>query len=128
MRDQDDLLNIKMLGYDSWWDATRGDYSGTALEIRRKDLISEIEEDRYFVVLMAYDFQLLWKQKKHKLLWETRFSIRQRHHDFDKDLPAMANYASRFFGQDTNGLIHDSIPLGHVDIGVVKSLGEVPGK
>ena len=77
---------------------------------------------------MAYDFQLLWKQKKHKLLWETRFSIRQRHHDFDKDLPAMANYASRFFGQDTNGLIHDSIPLGHVDIGVVKSLGEVPGK
>ena len=43
MRDQDDLLNIKMLGYDSWWDATRGDYSGTALEIRRKDLISEIE-------------------------------------------------------------------------------------
>jgi len=38
------------------------------------------------VVLMAYDFQLLWKEKKHKLLWETRFSIRQRHNDFDRQL------------------------------------------
>jgi hypothetical protein len=77
---------------------------------------------------MAYDFQLLWKAKKHKLLWETRFSIRQRHHDFDKDLPTMAQYASQYFGQDSGGLVHKEIPLGHVDIGDVKSLGEVPSK
>jgi hypothetical protein len=87
--------------------------------------LDEIEQNRYFVVLMAYDFQLLYKEKKHKLLWETRFSIRQRNHEFDKDLPSMAQYASQYFGQDSNGLIHKEIPLGRVDIGQVKSLGDV---
>ncbi len=128
IREHEDYLNVKMLGYDSWWDATSGEHRGTALAIRRQDLLDEIEEDRYFVVLMAYDFQLLWKEKKHKLLWETRFSIRQRSHEFDKDLPAMAKYASQFFGRDSNGLVRTEIPLGHVDIGEVKTLGEVPGK
>jgi hypothetical protein len=128
IRDQKDALNAMVLGYDSWWAETEGDFRGTALESRRKDMMDELEEDRYFVVLMAYDFQLLWKEKKHKLLWETRFSIRQRHHDFDKDLPSMAQYASRYFGQDSHGLVHKEIPLGHVDIGELKSLGDVPEK
>jgi hypothetical protein len=70
----------------------------------------------------------MWKEKKHKLLWETRFSIRQRQHEFDKDLPAMAEYASKYFGQDSQGLVRESIPFGHVDIGDLKSLGTVPGK
>jgi hypothetical protein len=127
-RDQDDERNAMMLGYDSWWQATNGDNRGTALESERKDLLNELEDNRYFVVLMAYDFQLLWREKKHKLLWETRFSVRQHHHDFDKDLPAMAQYASQFFGQDTKGLVHKDIPFGHVEIGAVKSLGTVPEK
>jgi hypothetical protein len=125
-RDEEDLLNVEMLGYDSWWNGTQK-YVGTSMDHERQDLLDEIEEDRYFVVLMAYDFQILWKKKKHKLLWETRFSIRQRHHDFDKDLPSMAQYASQYFGQDSGGLVHREIPLGHVDIGEVKSLGEVQG-
>jgi len=125
MRSQSDYLNVNMLGYDSWWDATEK-YEGTPLDFRRQDLMDEIEEDRYFVVLMAYDFQqILWK-KRHRLLWETRFSIRERHHAFDKDLPSMAQYASQFFGQDSNGLVHKELPLGHIDIGEVKSLGEIP--
>jgi hypothetical protein len=37
----------------------------------------------------------------------------------------MAQYASQYFGQDSNGLIHKEIPLGRVDIGQVKSLGDV---
>jgi hypothetical protein len=127
-REQDDLLNVKMLGYDSWWEQTEGDHRGTALEMGRRDLISEIEENRYFVVLMAYDFQELWKKRKNILLWETRFSIRQRHHQFDKDLPVVAQYASQFFGQDTNGVVRKAVPLGQVDIGEIKSLGEVPAK
>jgi hypothetical protein len=128
IRDQDDLLNAKMLGYESWWEKSVGDHRGTALAAEREDLINELEDNRYFVVLMAYDFQLLWKEKKHKLLWETRFSIRQMHHQFDKDLPSMAQYASKFFGQDSHGLVHDAIPLGDVEIGPLKSLGAVDGK
>ncbi|HEY4989290.1 MAG TPA: hypothetical protein VII09_05750 [Opitutaceae bacterium] len=129
--DRADFANAKMLGYDSEGviGTEYGSYvKGTPLEVRRDDMVAEIEENRYFVVLMAYDFQILWKQKKHKLLWETRFSIRQRHHNFDKDLPSMAQYASQYFGQDSHGLIHKEIPQGRVDIGDVKSLGSVPDK
>ncbi len=128
LRERDDVANIKMLGYDSWLAKTAGDMRGTALEQSRRDLFYEVEQNRYFVVLMAYDFQLLWKEKKHSQLWETRFSIRQSHHAFDRDLPSMAQYASRYFGQDSHGLVQKAIPLGRVDVGEVKSLGEVPAK
>ena len=127
-RDRLDFKNAQMLGYDS--EGVIGtDYGnnlkGTAFAAKRDTLVAEIEENRYFVVLMAYDFQLLWKQKKHKLLWETRFSISERHNEFDKALPAMAQYASRYFGQDTHGLLRAQVLEGHVDVGEVKSLGEV---
>jgi len=118
-----------MLGYDS--DALIGtDFGdnrrGTALEFHQDDLVKEIEDNRYFVVLMAYDFQLMWKHKEHKLLWETRFSIDERHNEFSKALPVMAMYASRYFGQDSKGLLRTQVPAGRVEIGNMKSLGEVP--
>jgi hypothetical protein len=121
-------MTARLLGYDE--DGAIGteygnNMKGTAFHSRRDDLLSEIEDNRYFVVLMAYDFQLMWKQKKHKLLWETRFSIRQRHHAFDSDLASMAGFASQYFGQDTHGLVRKPIPLGHVEIGDLKSLGTV---
>lgn len=127
-RDQTDFATAKLLGYD-YDDAVGTEFGnyirGTSLHARRDDLISELEDNRYFVVLMAYDFQLLWRQKKHKLLWETRFSMAQRHHAFDRDLPSMALFASRYFGQDTHGLVRKPIPIGDVKIGSMKSLGEI---
>jgi hypothetical protein len=130
-RDLTNFKNASMLGYDA--DGLIGaDYGRyikhTALGGTYNDEVAEIEENRYFVVLMAYDFQLLWKQKKHKLLWETRFSIREVNHQFDRDLPSMAHYASQYFGQDTRGLVRKEVPLGHVEIGEMKALGEVPEK
>jgi hypothetical protein len=125
IRDKDDALNAAMLGYDSWWFST-ANYRDTPLDIFRKEMLEELETNRYFVVLMAYDFQLMWKQKKHKLLWETRFSVRQRGHNFDEDLAAMAQSASKYFGQDSQGLVRASVPFARVDIGEVKSLGTVP--
>ncbi len=77
---------------------------------------------------MAYDFQLLAKEKKHKLLWETRFSIRQRGSNFDEQLEAMTKYASKYFGQDSHGLQRKSMPFGTVRLDELKILGDVPGK
>jgi hypothetical protein len=127
IRDKDDALNASMLGYDSWWYST-ANYRDTPLDVFRKEMLDELETNRYFVVLMAYDFQLMWKEKKHKLLWETRFSVRQRGHNFDEDLAEMAQSASKYFGQDSQGLVRTSVPFAHVDIGEVKSLGTVPEK
>ncbi len=126
-RDQQDAKNASLLGYDAWWDATNS-FKGTPLEHRRQDMIDELEHDRYFVILMAYDFQTMWKQRKHKLLWETRFSVNQRGVDFDKELPLMALNASRYFGQSSNGLARDTLPVGHVDVGDLQTLGVVASK
>jgi hypothetical protein len=125
-RAQTDFYNASMLGYDSEGviGTEFGLYvRGTPLAVHRDELVAEIEDNRYFVVLMAYDFQLMWKEKKHKLLWETRFSIRQRHNNFDQDLAAMAKAASQYFGQNTRGLVRREVPLGSVEIGNVRSLG-----
>jgi hypothetical protein len=120
-RDRLDAQNASMLGYDGVWNAT-SDVKGTAIEIRRQDLVNELEEGRYFVVLMAYDFQNMWREKKAKLLWETRFSIRERGNDFGKELAAMTQDASRYFGQDSQGLVRKPLPEGHVEIGEGKVL------
>jgi len=128
MRDLTNRRNAMMLGYDSWWEAVYDAPNGSALELRKRDMLNELESDLYFVVLMAYDFQLLWKEKRHKLLWETRFSIDERHNEFDRQLARMALDASKYFGRDSKGLTHELLPEGRVDIGEVKNLGAVPQK
>ena len=126
-RDRTDRQNAAILGYDSEWEATQGPELGV-IASRRKDLIDEIEDNRYFVVLMAYDFQLVRKEKKHKLLWETRFSIRERGNDFSKQLAGMAQNASKYFGQDSHGLMRKPLPEGHVTLGDLKVIEVVPDK
>ena len=60
IRDRADAENAALLGYDSWWDKYSGHaVFGTALAEHKQEMIDELEEGRYFVVLMAYDFQLL---------------------------------------------------------------------
>lgn len=127
VRDQTDLENARILGYGAELETT-GRFEQTPFQYLRDELIEELEGNRYFVVLMAYDFQLMWKQKKHKLLWETRFSIRQRHNDFDKQLAAMTEYAAQYFGQDTQRLIRKPLPEGKVKVGELKVLGIEPEK
>jgi hypothetical protein len=129
LRDKEDARNAALLGYNSWWNQFgEFDHAGTAVEHEHAAMVAELEEDRYFVVLMAYDFQLLQSKRQHKLLWDTRFSIREHRNRFDEKLPAMAVEASRFFGQDSKGLTHDALPAGHVGIGDLKNLGTVPEK
>ena len=117
-----DYKNANLLGYNSpdgqalINTAAGNQREFTALRRSVNDLIPEIETRRYFVVLMAYDFQLLWKQKEHKLLWETRFSINQPRNDFGKALPAMAQTASRYFGKESHGLVRQVIPEGRVEV------------
>jgi hypothetical protein len=129
MRDNMNARNAALLGYNSLWDDYAPfDHAGTAIEQRVQDMKDELEHDRYFVILMAYDFQLMWKSKKPKLLWETRFSIDEHHNAFDKQLASMVEDASKYFGQDSHGLVRKPVPEGHVDIGILQSLGDVPVK
>lgn len=115
VRDQNNATNARILGYTEAY--------GRALELEElghvtaRDVIQELETNRYFVVLKAYDFRVAWKEKKRKLLWETRFSIIQRGNNFNEQLPAMAQSAARHFGQSTDGLIRQNLPDVKVEVG-----------
>ena len=125
--DRNNWQNAQNLGYDSALAATTG-LEFTALGQRRQDLLDELVDNRYYVVLMAYDFQVLAREKEHNLLWETRYSIRKRGSDFDRQLSAMTQAAARYFGQDSHGLTRKPLPVEHVKLDEWKILGEVPGK
>jgi hypothetical protein len=127
-REDADMKTATLLGYDSWWIRANGATEGGPMGLSKSDMRAELEEDRYFVVLSAFDYQALVKSKKMKFLWEVRFSIREHGNAFDDKLPSMVAKASEFFGRDSGGLRHEDLPDGKVEIGPVKSLGVVPQK
>jgi hypothetical protein len=126
LRDRQNVENARILGFLP--ELVRVDaYRGTPLNaFLRQDVVDDVEESRYFVVLLAYDFQTLWKHKHRKLLWETRFSIRERHNDFSRALAAMAQNASRYFGEDSHGLVRKRLPDTYITFGEPKVLGYEP--
>jgi hypothetical protein len=69
---------------------------------------------------------MMWKEKKAKLLWETRFSIGEKGNDFGKALAAMAGSAGPYFGRNSGQLIHKPLPEGRVDVGPVRTLAFDP--
>jgi hypothetical protein len=128
IRDQQDLENAKVLGYLPEM-IRLNDYKHTYFNrLFRQDVVDEVEESRYYVVLLAYDFQPLWKSKKRKMLWETRFSIREHRNDFNEALVAMAQKASGYFGQDSKGLIRERLPSTKITLGEPKVLEYEPEK
>ncbi|AOS44874.1 hypothetical protein Verru16b_01943 [Lacunisphaera limnophila] len=130
VRDQLNERNAKVLGYmDDLADAN---------DIRRwagggdryTDLIGDVEESRYYIVVSAYDFPELLKHDNKKLLWQTRVSVRTPGNRFDDSFAAMLKGAARYFGQDSGRLIRGEESKGVVELGDLKFLGEAkePGK
>jgi hypothetical protein len=119
--------NAGILGYTD--ELNRANSTALSLWYQRDDIDQELDSSRYFVVLMAYDFQTMWKEKKHKLVWEARFSVREQGNDFTRALPAMAEYASQYFGRDSHGLLRTHVPDGRIDVGdptLVELLTDTP--
>jgi hypothetical protein len=83
-------------------------------------------EERYFVILMAYDYRTMKKDQKPKLLWSTRFSIRSPGKSFTKALPEMSKVASSYFGQALDGLKQETpdAPKGKVELGIPRVVGD----
>jgi hypothetical protein len=129
IRDQANAANAQILGYTAAY--AREQQVREIGHVPVRDVASDIEQDRYFVVLKAYDFRTAWKEKKLKLLWEARFSISAHGNQFDRQLLAMTQAAARHFGQDTKGLLRQDLPEGKVEIGpsiVVEPKANAPAK
>jgi hypothetical protein len=124
VRDQLNEKNARVLGYlDELADSNDiRRYAGGG--DRYSDLITEVEESRYYIVVSAYDFAELTKNGKKKLLWQTRVSVRGPGNAFDATLVAMMKSGAKYFGRDSGRLIRGEETKGTVEMGDLKFLGE----
>lgn len=105
-----------MLGIDSMSKPRTG--SATA----GYDYEQMLREARYFVVLMAYDYQLFRKESEAKLLWSTRYSVRAAGHSFNTAFKEMNAVASDYFGLDYDKLTRkrlddkSSVEIGEIEV------------
>jgi hypothetical protein len=123
-RDRSNYSNAALLGYREAMarhvDLRAYGIHGTLYQ----DLVADVEEPRYFVILTAFDFKTAWDSKQLVPLWSVRYNIATRGNHFTAALPSMSQFASRFFGRDSGGLIRRLNPTGKVEMGEVQILGE----
>ena len=68
------------------------------------DLESALGRERYFIVLMAYDYQKYLQEKEMEILWITRFSMKATGSNFHDAYKELTFAASDYFGRNMKGL------------------------
>ncbi|HVU23200.1 MAG TPA: hypothetical protein VHE13_03675 [Opitutus sp.] len=89
------------------------------------DLLTDLESERYYVAVTAYDFQAALQHSQKKGLWRTVASVDARGNRFDEKLTAMVDKASRYFGRDSGRLVRQFEYAPHVSFGDLEVLGVV---
>lgn len=86
----------------------------------------ELNEERYFIVVLAYDYAFMRKERRSRLLWATRLSLRSLGHDFGLAAAALAQAGSGVYGRHLDGLVRIDYAerAGRVDLGELKVLGD----
>lgn len=78
-------------------------YSDKISSTEEYELKSMLAEERYFIVLMAYDYPA-FKKGEAKLMWSTRYSIRTLGQSFEDAVQDLNFVASDYFGKNLQGL------------------------
>lgn len=78
-------------------------YSDKISSSEEYELKSMLAEERYFIVLMAYDYPA-FKNGKAKLMWSTRYSIRTLGQSFGDAIQDLNFIAADYFGKNIQGL------------------------
>ncbi len=123
-RERANQRNARLLGYQEELARTDTIAQYSAGGTLRGDLIADVEEDRYFVIVVACDFRLATKEKKIRPLWSAQFSTAARGKNFQTTLPSMTSFAAGYFGRDSGGLLRDAVPVGSVKLEEMVELGE----
>jgi len=89
------------------------------------DLRVEMQDERYFIILMAYDYEKLRLEKERELLWTTRFSVPSIGTNFEDAYPALARAASAYYGTSLEKYAKTSTHFGTgtVEIGTLETVG-----
>jgi hypothetical protein len=89
------------------------------------DLMSDIEEERYYVIITAFDYKTALHEKKKKIVWSARVSVQAHGNHFEECVSTMVAKASRYCGQNSGRLVRQ-YQEGVVGRGELKFLGVVP--
>jgi len=89
------------------------------------DLRVELEDERYFIILMAYDYKKLRTTQEKELLWTTRFSVPSIGTNFEDAYPALARAASSHYGTSLEkyAKTNTHFGTGSIDIGTLETIG-----
>jgi len=121
VRDRIDNENAQILGYtESLGRARFARHMSFA-----QDTLAEVGDNRYYVVLQAYDYKTATEHKKLKPMWTTRMSVSESG-AFDAALEKMVKSAARLFGKDSDGLQRHR--EGTVDLAPLQILEVDPAK
>ena len=116
--------NAALLGYARSLGKERHNLMPTAAE---QTMNEELNEERYFIILMAYDNLFRKGLHKQRLLWVTRLSVRSPGNNFADSLPAMSKVGADLFGHQLDELVRVKTPIqrGSVKLGEMEILGTV---
>lgn len=131
-----DLADLNDFGADNTsqhQDIMRNNRLGISKALNRKnintneefDLRVEMQDERYFIILMAYDYRKLRSTKEKELLWTTRFSVPSIGTNFEDAYPALARAASAYYGTSLEKYAKTSTHFGTgtVEIGTLETVG-----
>jgi hypothetical protein len=124
VRDRLNATNSELLGYSNDLNRADGPQRWAGGGDHFNDLLADVEESRYYIVILAYDFEELTKRQNKKLLWTTRVSVRTPGNRFDDSYLAMLKSASKYFGQDSGKVVRGEETKGTVEMKDLKFLGE----
>ena len=90
--------NAKMLGF---WNTM---HDGSLMPSEHHEFQTLLNEERYFIVVIAFDNQKFVQNKEKDILWVTRFSMRAKGTSFGRAFPELTATAADYFGQNLKGL------------------------
>lgn len=114
----------QMLGYGSTLRKHSHDLLTTVTE---ETLRRTLDEERYFVIVKAYDLKTWKKGVANKSIWTIRLNISSLGNNFDTAMTRMSKAGADYFGRTTNEVstIKPKENNGRVDIAPLIILGEV---
>ncbi len=122
-RNEDNAKNARLLGYMGEINESDGIQRFAGGGNRYDELVGDIEEARYYVIISAFDFKKTVREKKPKLQWVTRMSMRAPGNSFAEQAAAMVAYSAARFGQNSDGLERKAHQNYKVDLEDTKFLG-----
>ena len=93
----------RLLGFQDELERASHTRDNRALSYQLRDVIEELKQERYFLVIAAYDMRANRAGSPNALLWETRLSFTADGHAFADRYAAMISAGADYFGQDTAG-------------------------